>query len=61
MATHSDNQVDTGVLLAGGSGRRAGVDKRLLVFEGRTLLRRNLDFLRDLLDSFRQGESATLR
>ena len=37
-----------GVLLAGGVGRRAGVDKRFLVLEGRTLLQRNLDFLRDL-------------
>jgi molybdopterin-guanine dinucleotide biosynthesis protein B/molybdopterin-guanine dinucleotide biosynthesis protein len=34
------------VLLAGGSGRRAGVDKRYLVLEGRTLLQRNLAFLR---------------
>jgi len=34
------------VLLAGGSSSRAGVDKRYLVLEGQTLLRRNLDFLR---------------
>jgi molybdopterin-guanine dinucleotide biosynthesis protein MobB len=40
--------VDVGVLLAGGSSRRAGVDKRYLVLEGRTLLVRNLAFLRDL-------------
>ncbi len=40
--------VDVGVLLAGGSSRRAGVDKRFLVLEGRTLLVRNLDFLHDL-------------
>ena len=40
--------VDVGVLLAGGSSRRAGVDKRFLVLEGRTLLVRNLAFLRDL-------------
>ena len=35
-----------GLLLAGGSGRRAGVDKRYLVLDGRTLLQRNLAFLR---------------
>ncbi len=40
--------VDVGVLLAGGSSRRAGVDKRFLVLEGRTLLVRNLTFLHDL-------------
>ena len=40
--------VRTGVLLAGGSSRRAGVDKRYLVLGGRTLLRRNLEFLRAL-------------
>jgi molybdopterin-guanine dinucleotide biosynthesis protein A/molybdopterin-guanine dinucleotide biosynthesis protein len=39
--------VDVGVLLAGGSSQRAGVDKRFLVLEGRTLLVRNLSFLRD--------------
>jgi molybdopterin-guanine dinucleotide biosynthesis protein MobB len=40
--------VRTGVLLAGGSSRRAGVDKRYLVLGGQTLLRRNLEFLRGL-------------
>ncbi len=45
--THAST-VDVGVLLAGGSSRRAGVDKRFLVLEGRTLLVRNLGFLRDL-------------
>ncbi len=45
--THASS-VDVGVLLAGGSSRRAGVDKRFLVLEGRTLLVRNLAFLRDL-------------
>ena len=40
--------VDVGVLLAGGSSRRAGVDKRFLVLEGRTLLVRNLAFLHEL-------------
>jgi molybdopterin-guanine dinucleotide biosynthesis protein len=40
----------TGVLLAGGSGRRAGVDKRYLVLGGQTLLRRNLAFLRRRFD-----------
>ena len=38
--------VEVGVLIAGGDGRRAGVDKRFLVLEGRTLLLRNLAFLR---------------
>ncbi len=47
MASHDDN-VTIGVLLAGGRGRRAGVDKRFLVLEGRTLLQRNLAFLRSL-------------
>ena len=37
-----------GVLLAGGSSRRLGVDKRYLVLDGRTLLRRNLDVLLEL-------------
>ena len=46
-ASHAPN-VDVGVLLAGGSSRRAGVDKRFLVLEGRTLLVRNLAFLQDL-------------
>jgi molybdopterin-guanine dinucleotide biosynthesis protein B/molybdopterin-guanine dinucleotide biosynthesis protein len=35
-----------GVLLAGGLGRRAGVDKRYLVLGGHTLAQRNLAFLR---------------
>jgi len=39
-------QAVTAVLLAGGRSRRAGVDKRFLVLEGRTLLVRNLAFLR---------------
>ena len=38
--------VQVGVLIAGGESRRAGVDKRFLVLNGRTLLLRNLDFLR---------------
>lgn len=41
-------QIDVGVLVAGGSSRRAGIDKRFLVIEGRTLLLRNLAFLREL-------------
>jgi len=48
MPLPDHSPVDVGVLLAGGSARRAGVDKRFLVLEGRTLLRRNLDFLRAL-------------
>ena len=36
------------VLLAGGRGRRAGLDKRYLVLGGRTLLQRNAHFLRAL-------------
>ena len=39
--------VRTAVLLAGGSARRVGVDKRLLTIGGCTLLSRNLAFLRD--------------
>jgi molybdopterin-guanine dinucleotide biosynthesis protein MobB len=46
-APHAPN-VDVGVLLAGGSSQRAGVDKRFLVLDGRTLMVRNLTFLRDL-------------
>lgn len=38
--------VEVGVLIAGGDSGRAGVDKRFLVLEGRTLLLRNLAFLR---------------
>ncbi len=38
--------VEVGVLIAGGDSERAGVDKRFLVLEGRTLLLRNLAFLR---------------
>jgi molybdopterin-guanine dinucleotide biosynthesis protein len=45
----SPDVADTaGLLLAGGIGRRIGVDKRYLVLEGRTLLQRNLAFLREL-------------
>ncbi len=50
--TFQHDKVSIGVLLAGGSGRRAGVDKRFLVLQGRTLLQRNLDFLRDLFPTF---------
>lgn len=46
MSTRHDTTATVGLLLAGGSGRRAGVDKRYLVLEGRTLLQRNLAFLR---------------
>ncbi|MFA4965302.1 MAG: molybdopterin-guanine dinucleotide biosynthesis protein B [Thermoleophilia bacterium] len=48
MPQSLDDQVGVGVLLAGGGSRRAGVDKRFLVLEGRTLLLRNLAFLRGL-------------
>ena len=48
MVRPADTRVSIGVLLAGGVSRRAGVDKRYLVLEGRTLLRRNLDVLRAL-------------
>jgi len=48
MNTPHAPDIDVGVLLAGGTSRRAGVDKRFLVLEGRTLLVRNLAFLRDL-------------
>ena len=46
MSTESPNDGMVGVLLAGGRGKRAGVDKRYLVLQGRTLLQRNLAFLR---------------
>ena len=46
MDTTDRRPIDVGVLLAGGSSSRAGVDKRYLVLEGRTMLRRNLEFLR---------------
>ncbi len=46
MSTRRDATAIVGLLLAGGSGRRAGVDKRYLVLEGHTLLQRNLAFLR---------------
>src|SRR5665648_1175505 len=46
MASSSDNEVSIGELLAGGSARRTGVDKRFLVLGGRALLVRNLAFLR---------------
>ena len=46
MDAPPDNAVTTGVLLAGGDSTRAGVDKRFLVLEGRTLLQRNIAFLR---------------
>jgi molybdopterin-guanine dinucleotide biosynthesis protein B/molybdopterin-guanine dinucleotide biosynthesis protein len=45
----ADETTPLGLLLAGGSGRRAHVDKRYLVLGGRTLLERNLAFLRELL------------
>lgn len=48
MTPHRNDEVEIGVLLAGGSSRRAGVDKRFLVLQGRTLLQRNLAFLRSL-------------
>ena len=48
MPSRDDKQVTIGVLLAGGSSRRAGVDKRFLVLEGQTLLQRNLAFLHSL-------------
>ena len=39
------------MLLAGGGGRRAGVDKRFLVLEGQSLLQRNLAFLHGLFET----------
>lgn len=53
--TVRDAGVDVGVLIAGGSGRRAGVDKRYLVLGGQTLLRRNIDFLRTLFPTVAVG------
>jgi len=49
--TQPDDNVTIGVLLAGGGGRRAGVDKRFLVLEGQTLLQRNLAFLHGLFET----------
>jgi molybdopterin-guanine dinucleotide biosynthesis protein B/molybdopterin-guanine dinucleotide biosynthesis protein len=46
--TFQNDKVAIGVLLAGGSGRRAGVDKRFLVLDGRALLLRNIAFLRSV-------------
>jgi molybdopterin-guanine dinucleotide biosynthesis protein B/molybdopterin-guanine dinucleotide biosynthesis protein len=64
MTSASNDAVRIGVLLAGGSGRRAGVDKRFLVLQGHTLLQRNLAFLRSLFPSVAvslgQGQSADL-
>ncbi len=48
MDDRTDKHVTIGVLLAGGDGSRAGIDKRFLVLEGRTLLQRNLAFLHRL-------------
>jgi len=50
MASTDDN-ITIGVLLAGGGGRRAGVDKRFLVLEGQSLLQRNLTFLHGLFET----------
>lgn len=46
MTAPKPGVVEIALLLAGGSGRRAGLDKRYLVLGGRTLLQRNLAFLR---------------
>jgi len=46
MTPHRNDEIKIGVLLAGGSGRRAGLDKRFLVLGGRSLLVRNITFLR---------------
>jgi molybdopterin-guanine dinucleotide biosynthesis protein len=51
MSTHdllSPLPVRTGVLLAGGGGRRMGVDKEVLTLGGRSLLARGASFLRAL-------------
>jgi len=47
----ANDKVTIGVLLAGGGGRRAGVDKRFLVLEGQSLLQRNLTFLHGLFET----------
>lgn len=64
MSHSSGHEVNTGVLLAGGAARRAGVDKRYLVLAGQTLLQRNLDFLRSIFPevvlSLRTGQQADL-
>ena len=48
MRDPHEQEVLAAVLLAGGAGRRVGVDKRYLVLEGRTLLQRNLTCLRSI-------------
>jgi molybdopterin-guanine dinucleotide biosynthesis protein len=50
-ATPAPSRPATGVLLAGGASRRMGVDKRLLVLGGRTLLVRGVRFLETLFPS----------
>ena len=46
--TASGAAVRVGVLIAGGRSHRIGIDKRYLVLGGRTLVQRNLAFLRHL-------------
>jgi molybdopterin-guanine dinucleotide biosynthesis protein len=64
MDTPNDKPVAVGLLLAGGAGGRAGLDKRFLVIEGRTLLQRNLTFLHSLFPtvaiSLAQGQQIDL-
>ena len=47
-AGENEGGVRVGLLVAGGRSRRIGVDKRFLVLEGQTLLRRNVGFLHRL-------------
>lgn len=64
MSVRTDKPVAIGLLLAGGNSGRAGIDKRFLVLEGRTLLQRNLEFLHHLFPtvvlSLAQGQRIEL-
>ena len=64
MPDDTDKRVTIGVLLAGGGNDRAGIDRRYLVLDGQTLLRRNLAFLHGLFPtvavSLRQGQRLDL-
>ena len=64
MRDSHELEVLAAALLAGGASQRAGVDKRYLVLEGRTLLQRNLTFLRSLFPtvavSLRHDQDADL-
>jgi molybdopterin-guanine dinucleotide biosynthesis protein A len=47
---HTAERDVTGAVIAGGTSRRLGTDKRLVTVDGRTLLARTVDTLRPLVD-----------